>query len=186
MLMMSGLHKDKKKLSSTIRVNPTIQWPRLSDDGPDCREVDEFFDKFDETCALANDGEGMADRKRLKVLASCLKGSREKTYQVLHKKHRLLGEVDSDPGKVLGIIRAKLMRFVEGSMEKQMRVLAEWDNLIKGKLSALDFEPRWEGALAELEAVGLARNVRELMIIFVDESWPGLGRRNSEGHAGVA
>jgi hypothetical protein len=28
-----------KKLSSTIRVNPTIQWPKLSDDGPDCREV---------------------------------------------------------------------------------------------------------------------------------------------------
>jgi hypothetical protein len=117
MLMMSGLHKDKKKLSSTIRVNPTIQWPRLSDDGPDCREVDEFFDKFDETCALANDGEGMADRERLKVLASCLKGSREKTYQVLRKKHRLLGEVDSDPGKVLSIIRAKLMRFVEGHGE---------------------------------------------------------------------
>ena len=174
MLMMSGLHKDKKKLSSTIRVNPTIQWPRLSDDGPYCREVDEFFDKFDETCALANDGEGMADRERLKVLASCLKGSRAKTYQVLHKKHRLLGEVDSDPGKVLSIIRAKLMRFVEGSMEKQMRVLAEWDNLIKGKLSALDFEPRWEGALAELESVGLARNVRELMLNYLSKVGPAL------------
>jgi hypothetical protein len=34
--------KDKKVLSSTIRVNPTVQWPKLSDDGPDCREVETF------------------------------------------------------------------------------------------------------------------------------------------------
>ena len=83
--------RGEKKLSSTIRVNPTVQWPKLSDEGPDCREVEEFFEKFDETCNLANDGAGMADKERLKVLSACLRGSREKTYQVLLRKHRLLG-----------------------------------------------------------------------------------------------
>ena len=59
-------------------------------------------------------------------------------------------------------------------MEKQMRVLAEWDSLLRGKLSALDFEPRWEGALAELESVGLARNVRELMLNYLSKVGPAL------------
>ena len=116
----------------------------------------------------------MADKERLKVLASCLKCSREKTYKVLRKKHRLLGDVESDPGMVFEVIKAKLMRFVEGNMEKQMRVLNEWENLSKGKLSALQFEPQWEACLAELEAVGLARNERELMLNYVSKVGPAI------------
>ena len=166
--------KDKKVLSSTIRVNPTVQWPKLSDDGPDCREVEAFFESFDDTCGLANDGAGMADKERLKVLLSCLKGSREKTYKVLHKKHRTLGDVDADPGKVFDIIKARLMRFVESNIEKQMRVLSEWEGLTKGKLSALQFEPQWEESLAELEAIGLARNERELCLNYLTKIGPTL------------
>ena len=98
-----------KKLSSTIRVNPTIQWPKLSDDGPDCREVERFFESFDETCGLANDGAGMSDKERLKVLSGCLKGARERTYQNQLKKHRALGDVENDPGKVFDVIKAKLI-----------------------------------------------------------------------------
>ena len=92
-----------KKLSSTIRVNPTIQWPKLGDDGPDCREVAEFFEAFEETVGLANDGAGMTDKGRLKVLSACLKGSRQKTYENLIKKHRAIGEVENDPGKAFDI-----------------------------------------------------------------------------------
>ena len=156
-----------KKLSSTIRVNPTIQWPKLGDDGPERREVGEFFEAFEETVGLANDGAGMSDKERLKVLALCLKGSRQKTYENLFRKHRALGEVETEPGKVFDIIKAKLLRFSETTMEKQMRVLSEWENLSKGKVSALAFEPQWEQALAELESVGLARTDRELTLNYL-------------------
>ena len=173
--MMQMMKESKKKaVSSTIRVNPTIQWPKLTDEGPDSREVEDFFDKFEDTCGLANDGAGMSDMERLKVLASCLKGSREATYKVLHRKHRLLGDVESDPGMVFSIIKAKLMRFVETPIEKQMRVLSEIDNLQKGKLSALQFEPLWEQCLAELETVSLGRSVRELMLNYLTKMGPSL------------
>ena len=164
--------KEKKFLSSTIRVNPTITWPKLMDEGPEARDVEDFFDRFDETCGLANDGAGMSDMERLKVLSSCLKGSREKTYKVLHKKHRLLGDVEANPGMVFNIIKTKLLRFIETPLEKQMRVINEWDNLSKGKLSALQFEPQWEEKLAELETAGLGRNERELMLNYLGKIGP--------------
>ena len=97
------LEGKKENLSSTIRINPSVTWPKLADEGPDSREVSEFFDKFDETCGLANDGRGMTASERLTVLASCLKGTRAKTYKNLHKKFKALGEVESDPAKVEAI-----------------------------------------------------------------------------------
>ena len=66
------------------------------------------------------------------------------------------------------------MRFVESNMEKQMRVLNEWEGLTKGKLSALQFEPQWEESLAELEAIGLARNERELCLNYLTKIGPAL------------
>ena len=56
------------------------------------------------------------------------------------------------------------MRFVETIMEKETRVLSEWDALHKGNLSALQFEPWWDKSLADLAEVGLARNSRELFL----------------------
>ena len=173
-----------KKLASTIRVNPTISWPKLGDDGPDCREVAEFFESFEETVGLANDGAGMSDKERLKVLALCLKRSRQKTYENLFRKHRSLGDVESDPGKVFEIIKAKLLRFSESTMEKQMRVLSEWENLAKGKMSALAFEPMWERALAELETVGLRRNRAHTDLPLQDRAESG--SRRATRHAAMA
>ena len=47
--------KDKKK-SSVIQVNPVIHWPKLGDDGPEARQITEFYEKFERLCGLANDG----------------------------------------------------------------------------------------------------------------------------------
>ena len=99
----------------------------------------------------------MTDKERLKVLSACLKGPRQKTYENLIKKHRAIGEVESDPGKVFDIVKAKLMRFSETPMEKQMRVLSEWEGLSKGKLNGLAFEAKWEEALAELDSWSSSR-----------------------------
>ena len=106
----------------------------------------------------------MSDKERLRVLSGCLRGSRLKTYENMIKRHRAIGEVESSPGKVFDVIRAKLMRFAETTIEKQMRVLSEWVNLSKGKLSGLAFEAKWEEDLAELESAGLARSEKELML----------------------
>ena len=51
-----------------------------------------------------------------------LEGFKTKKYENLIKKHRALGEVENDPGKVFNVIKAKLMRFSETPMEKQMRI----------------------------------------------------------------
>ena len=87
-------------LSSTIRINPLVKWPMLKDDGPDSREIDDFFDKFDEIAQLANDGRGMADLERLQVLKNCLEGSRASVYKVIMKKHKNDDLAKTDPGAV--------------------------------------------------------------------------------------
>ena len=30
---------------SVVKVNPTFKWPRLGDDGPDSKDVEEFYEK---------------------------------------------------------------------------------------------------------------------------------------------
>ena len=150
--------------NATIRINPQVKWPMLADDDHD---VEEFFEQFDELCGLANDGDGMSDKERLKVLLSCLRGTREQTYRVLHKLNRANGRNEADPGGVFLDIKARLMRFVETQVEKQSRILASWDDLHKGKMAALQFEPQWEKVLAELEAVGLARTSQEVFLAYL-------------------
>ena len=55
-----------------------------------------------------------------------------------------------------------------------MRVLSEWDNLSKGKQTALQFESQWEESLAELECNGLGRNDRELVLCYLTKIGPAL------------
>ena len=88
--------------------------------------------------------------------------------------NRSLVDVESDPGKVFEIIKAKLLRFSESTTEKQMPVLSEWENLAKGKMSVLAFEPMWERVLAELETVGLARGETELTLTYLSRIGPSL------------
>ena len=68
-----------KTLGSTIKITPQVKWPTLGDEeGQDKCDVEEFFEKFDENCDLANDANGMLPAERLTVLKSCLKGAKEK------------------------------------------------------------------------------------------------------------
>ena len=60
---------DKPRVaSSTIKVEPKVFWPKLGDDGPGGKEVEEFYEKFEEICSLANDGTGMSDKEMLVAL----------------------------------------------------------------------------------------------------------------------
>jgi hypothetical protein len=105
---------------------------------------------------------------------SCLRGSKEKIYKLIYKKHRKLGTLESDPDAVFEEIRDRHMKFVETPMERQMRVLGEWDALWKGQKTALQFEALFEEAVTELELAGLAKNERELLLGYLQKVGPQL------------
>ena len=75
-----------KTKHSTIRIQPKIVWPKLDDKDSFGREVEEFFDKFESICQLANDGRGMSDTERLTTLGACLSGSKAKIYETNKKR----------------------------------------------------------------------------------------------------
>ena len=164
--------KSKEVRHSTIKVSPTFKWPTLGDDGPDAKEVEEFYEKYEDLCRLANDGRGMSSLEHLTTLVSCLRGSKEKIYRTVYKKHRKLGTIEKDPGAVYAEVRERHMRFIETPMEKQMRVLGEWDGLWKGNKTALQFEAAFEESITELELAGLAKNERELLLGYLQKIGP--------------
>ena len=70
---------------------------------------------------LANDGNGVPDREKLRMLMPSLRGSRLKIYKNLIRFYRkdLLRE---NPGKVYDIIKTRLMEFQETIPEKAISV----------------------------------------------------------------
>ena len=61
--------KETGQLRSSIRIAPQVDWPKLGDD-PSARgrEVEEFYEKFEGTVGLANDGAGMTEKECLITL----------------------------------------------------------------------------------------------------------------------
>ena len=46
---------------STIQISPKVTWPVLDDDFTDHKSVTDFYDQFESTVHLANDGQGMSE-----------------------------------------------------------------------------------------------------------------------------
>ena len=90
----------KETRHSTIKVSPTFRWPSLGDEGPDSKEIEEFYDKYEDLRRPANDGRGVNPTEHLTTLLSCFKGSKVKIYKLIYKKHRKLGTLMSDPDGV--------------------------------------------------------------------------------------
>ena len=82
---------------SAIQVRPNIQWPALTDDN---HVVEAFFDMFEETCGLANDGAGMTEVEMFKMLPQCLNGAREKAHQAIKQANIANGRAKAEPGAV--------------------------------------------------------------------------------------
>ncbi|CAK9020527.1 Uncharacterized protein SCF082_LOCUS14946 [Durusdinium trenchii] len=145
------------------------------------QSVQEFYEAFEATIGLANDGEGMTDMEKLTTLKACLKQHRLKTYDLIYRRNLSAGVVREDPGEVYRQIRAKHLLFSETSEEKEIRILEEGDGLEKGKLSAFQWEVRWESHLADRESVGLGLNPKEALIQYlrkIGPTGPGPGRRS--------
>jgi hypothetical protein len=149
---------DKPRLQqSTIKVEPKVYWPKLGDDGPGGKEVEEFYEKFEEVCGLANNGVGMRDKEMLITLKTCLSGSRRQIYHNVWKAKKSLLDTDIGCGDIYRSIKARLYRFLETSTEQQLRIKTEWYNLSKGRnTTAIQFEASWEQITAEFDEVGLS------------------------------
>ena len=87
-LLEAIVNQPKREPSSTIKVEPRVNWPKLGDDGHGGNEVEEFFEKFEDICALANNGQGMRDTEMLVALKNALYGSRLKIYENVHKSQK--------------------------------------------------------------------------------------------------
>ena len=121
-LLEKMVNKPKQQPGSTIRVEPKVYWPRLSDDGPGGREVSDFYEKFEEITGLANNGSGMSDREMLVALKTCVSGSRRKIFDNVVKANKDKADTDDGPGETYRAIKERLFRFLETSIEKQLPV----------------------------------------------------------------
>jgi len=158
---------------STIRVEPKVYWPKLGDDGTGGREVEEFYEKFEDICDLANNGSGMADKEMMVALKSCLHGSRRKIYDNVVKANKNLENSVDGPGEIYLTIKKRLFRFLETATEKQLRVANDWTNLVKGKhTTALQFEAEWEQVHADLVEVGLGKPPLEKFLAYIVKVGP--------------
>merc|ERR1712194_368127 len=83
--------------SSTIQIKPNYSLPTLGDGDFD---VDSFVEEFEEMVGLANDGSGMSAVEMIRVLGTCLKGSRQRAYRVELKQARRSGRLVGDPDDV--------------------------------------------------------------------------------------
>ncbi|CAK0835569.1 unnamed protein product [Prorocentrum cordatum] len=157
-----GQRADKK--SSTIQVKPHYSLPTLGDGDFD---VDSFVEEFEEMVGLANDGAGMSATEMVRVLGTCLKGSRQRAYKVELQQARRSGRLSADPDEVYQSLKERLMEFKEGLLEKQQRLNAEWRTLSRGKMSALEFQATFENIVAEMELAGMGKSDRDLLLSYL-------------------
>ena len=77
----------------------------------------------------------------LVILHAQLRGYRLKIFDEVMKQFRL-GLLGEDPKYIYQLIKTKLMEFQEGTVERQTRVKALYDTLMKSGLPAIPMENR--------------------------------------------
>ena len=165
-----------KGAQSTIRVEPKVSWPRLSDDSTGPKDAEEFFKKFEGITGLANNGAGLNAVEMLVTLRSCLGGSRLQIFENIREVRDGDRTKKDDPRAVYVEIKQRLLKFKETQLERQMRVKREFDELHKTKnVNALQFEAMWEKALSELEKVGLGKTSLEKYLGYLEKVGPTTG-----------
>ena len=164
----------KAGTTSVTSVKTDVNWPTLTDDRSEARDVAQFYEEFEDCCSLANNCEGMSLREQLIALRSRCRGSRLKTYTNLYRAAWKSGEVLENPEAVYLRIKDKHLVFAESKEEKEVRIDNEHVLLQKGRLSAHQFEPLFESSVSELEAIGLGKTPRELYLSYLRKMPPHL------------
>ena len=158
--MLKDTLSSRGNQSSATAVKADLVWPTLTDDRSDTRDVSQFYEEFEDVCALANNCKGMSFREQLLALRRCCRWSRLKTYTNVYRAAWKSGEVLSEPKAVYDRIKSRHLVFGESRDEKEIRVNSEHALLMKRKLSGHQFEPLFEDSIAELESVGLGKTPR--------------------------
>ena len=78
-------HEKRDRRRGVISLKPTMDWPRFGDEDTD---LDRSTDDFEEVATLANDGDGLRTMEKLRIIGTCLDGSRRKTFEVLRDEAR--------------------------------------------------------------------------------------------------
>ena len=158
--------KDEESRKGVIRINPNVRWPKLADNDTD---IDSFMDEFNAVTQLANDGRGMKVADKLLTLGQCLQGSKLLIYQNLVKNARRNMEIQTNPQKVYDEIVRRMEEFRESLLERQRRIQRDYQDIVKGRLSALQFLPIYELAVDELTQVGLGKSDTDLLLAYLDK-----------------
>ena len=137
---------------SVTSVKADLQWPTLTDERSEARDVALFYEEFEDVCALANNCKGMSFREQLLALRARCRGSRLKAFTNIYRSAWKSGEILDDPESVYRRIKNKHLVFAESREEKEVRIDAEHAALAKGRLSACQFEPLFESSISELES----------------------------------
>ena len=161
-------------VTSVTSVKTDVNWPTLTDDRSEARDVAQFYEEFEDCCSLANNCKGMSYREQLIALRARCRGSRLKTYTNIYRAAWRSGEILTNPESVYTRIKEKHLIFAESKEEKEVRVDNEHVLLSKGRLSAHQFEPLFEASISELKSVGLGKTQRELYLSYLRKMPPYL------------
>ena len=101
-------HKDhaaalEAEQTSLTSVKTDVNWPTLTDDRSEARDVVQFYEEFEDCCSLANNCKGMSYREQLIALRGRCKGSRLKTYTNIYRSAWKSGEILENPEKVYNL-----------------------------------------------------------------------------------
>ncbi|CAK9002134.1 Retrovirus-related Pol polyprotein from transposon 412 [Includes: Protease [Durusdinium trenchii] len=157
----------KSQQTSLTSVKTDVNWPTLTDDRSEARDVVQFYEEFEDCCSLANNCKGMSYREQLIALRGRCKGSRLKTYTNIYRSAWKSGEILENLEKVYNRIKEKHLVFAESKEEKEVRIDNEHALLNKGRMSAHQFEPLFEASVSELESIGLGKTPRELYLSYL-------------------
>ena len=102
--------------TSATQTEPNRSLPTLGDG--DC-DVDSFLEEFEEMVGLTNDGSGMSAVERIRVLGTCLTGTRQRAYRVELEQARRSGRLADDPGDVYRSLKERMRGPKEGLLESE-------------------------------------------------------------------
>ncbi|CAK9013328.1 Uncharacterized protein SCF082_LOCUS11888 [Durusdinium trenchii] len=75
----------KGGVTSVTSVITDVNWPTLTDDRSEARDVAQFYEEFEDCCSLANNCKGMSFREQLIALRARCRGSRLKTFTNIYR-----------------------------------------------------------------------------------------------------
>ena len=83
--------KPPRQPASMIKIEPKVSWPHLGDEHKGGTEVQDFYDKFEEMCSLANNGAGLADKEMMIAFRTVIHGAKKKIHD--NEVKRIKGDV---------------------------------------------------------------------------------------------